>query len=291
MSPARSHAFPSLGVIRRLRWTDLAVWGAGLGFVTLTQIGIALEDFQRSGGSGAVWEPVVWEVSSIASLTLLIPFVYWASRRFSISSLGLLRWIGAHAAATLPFAIMHIALMGGMREFAYAFTPYDYDTANLLLSEFFYEYKKDAVTYFVALGLVSALRKVGEGGEDRLEHGREPQRRLKLQSDQGLMIVEPARIEALEAAGNYVVVTTCEGSFETRSSLTTLVEECGDDVIQIHRRFAAGVGFIRRIEGKRSGDGIVTLTSGRQLRLSRRYKNGLAAALPDQFSGKAKATT
>lgn len=54
----------------------------------MLQAGIAIEDHSRLNRSGPVWQPIVWEVSSAASLALLIPFVYWTSDRFSLAKLG-----------------------------------------------------------------------------------------------------------------------------------------------------------------------------------------------------------
>jgi len=256
----------------------------------LLQVGIAIEDHSRSGHSGPVWQPIVWEVSSAASLALLIPFVYWTSYRFSFAKLGWVRWGAIHVMATIPFALAHVAAMGGLREFAYAFTDYEYDAANLVLGEFFYEYKKDLVTYFICLACIAGLKKI-ELNSGFKAAAQPDGRRLKLRSDQGLIFVDPARIETLETAGNYVVVTTPDESFETRISLAALIRQCDGEVVQIHRRFAVGTRCVQRVERIRSGDGVVVLISGRALRLSRRYWSELKAALSRYSTGNENATT
>ncbi|MEO1018077.1 MAG: LytTR family DNA-binding domain-containing protein, partial [Pseudomonadota bacterium] len=69
------------------------------------------------------------------------------------------------------------------------------------------------------------------------------------------------------------------------------VEDLRGHVVQVHRSFAVGRGHIRSVRRTNSGDGEITLSSNRRIKLSRRFKDALATAAIEPHSGRAKATT
>lgn len=232
---------------------------------------------------------MVWETTSAVALCMLIPALYWLSRRLPFDRRHWARWFAIHASLSLPFSFAHVALMGVMREVAYAFTDASYDTLTLIFGEFLYEYRKDAFTYFILLALVYVIRDAF-APSTRAQASGAPAR-LRLATDRGNALIASADIETLEAAGNYVIVTTPSGVCECRASLSGLLEKMNGDAVRVHRSCAVGREHIRSIRTNRSGDGEIDLASGKTVRFSRRYKAQLLAAVADVQSASANATT
>src|SRR5690625_4191748 len=104
---------------------SLLVWQIAIAAVFLIAIALRnsfsdLTDYARLGDSLATWEPFVWEFSSILLVAALIPAVAWLNRRLPIASRYWYRTLPVHLVATLPFSIIHVAGMVGLRELAYA---------------------------------------------------------------------------------------------------------------------------------------------------------------------------
>ncbi|HEX6707975.1 MAG TPA: LytTR family DNA-binding domain-containing protein [Albitalea sp.] len=85
-----------------------------------------------------------------------------------------------------------------------------------------------------------------------------------------------ADIEAVEAADNYVELHTARESWLDRVTLAAfLAHPAAGSFVQVHRSFAVNVGRIARIAPLAKGDAELTMESGRTVRVSRRYREGL----------------
>src|SRR5690554_1887949 len=99
------------------------------------------------------WEPVVWEFSSAAVLFALVPAQLAFERRFPFRSDRWRRVLPWHLLATVPYSLIHVLGMVGLRQVAYDAVGevyrFGYWPTGLL-----YEYLKDVRTYALVLGLV-----------------------------------------------------------------------------------------------------------------------------------------
>lgn len=105
---------------RRLIAWQIAVVTLLLVAIALRDAVSALADHARLGDPVAIWEPFAWEFSSVVFIGALIPAVAWLNRYIPVASRRWYRTVPVHLLATLPFSIVHVAGMVGLREFAYA---------------------------------------------------------------------------------------------------------------------------------------------------------------------------
>ena len=85
-----------------------------------------------------------------------------------------------------------------------------------------------------------------------------------------------AEVESLEAAGNYVRVTSGGRSLLMRSSLSELDSRLDpEQFARVHRSTIVNLDEVRQITPHMSGDYQLLLSSGRVLRRSRHYRRRL----------------
>jgi len=242
-------------------------------------------DYARFGEILPAWEPFVWEYSSVALVGVLIPMLGWLSRRFPLFSP---RWYAAvpiHLLATLPFSAVHVAGMVGLRELAYTLAGSSYHFGPVLPG-WFYEYRKDFVTYWmiviylcawgtwrywhaVQAGMPAAeadAARVPEDGAGRLD-------RLVVRKRNREFILDVADIARLEAAGNYVTIHANGEDYRLRGSLTSLAEHLdGSRFVRVHRSQIVNIDHVREIQPWAHGDYRVLLDDGSFVNFSRRYR-------------------
>ena len=125
----------------------IAFWlGVGL-LLAIAQLQI----YVRSG-SQHLWEPFLWELSSVAAIAALMPLIYrWVS--FADTSNWSKLQVGAtHMAMACGFSIAHVSLMFGIRFLVYFLMDIRYQ-AGSLFSIISYEGPKDVVTYALLAGI------------------------------------------------------------------------------------------------------------------------------------------
>ena len=89
----------------------------------------------------ALWEPFVWEYSSLLANLIVLPFLLYFWTRNPLRFGQIKRQLAWHLFLSLLFAIAHVALMVSMREAVYALVGWNYEFGPVL-REFFYEYRK-----------------------------------------------------------------------------------------------------------------------------------------------------
>jgi two-component system LytT family response regulator len=100
--------------------------------------------------------------------------------------------------------------------------------------------------------------------------------RLLVPQNDGLLLIEAASIQWLEADDNYVHVHTAQARFMLRRTLADLLSQLGEQrFVRIHKSAAVNLAEIKTLAPLFKGDHEVTLRSGAVLRLSRRYKDTL----------------
>lgn len=104
--------------------------------------------------------------------------------------------------------------------------------------------------------------------------------RLLVPDGEILQLIEAASIESIEADDNYVHVGTAAKSYLLRRTLQDLLSQLGEEKFaRIHKSAAVNVTAIRSFTPLFKGDYEVKLASGRELRMSRRFKDALFARL------------
>lgn len=248
---------------------------------------VVMEATRRGGALPfELWEPFVWEYSSTLSILILAPWVY------SVIEKNLLVWSNIRQSVAVfflgagVFSVAHVGLMVGMRKLVYLFHDGDYVFGDLLF-EFLYEFRKDVVTFSLLLLVMGGFRFIvgrlmGEAnliGEDVPPHT-EPslanKNRLLVKKLGKEFIVKLEDVEWMEASGNYVNLHINERIYPVRTTLAALAADVADKgFCRIHRSHMINLDCVDTIASLPSGDGEVTLKSGKVLNLSRRYKDEL----------------
>jgi DNA-binding LytR/AlgR family response regulator len=269
------------------RRAEAAFWVAVLalqaGFNTLVQ--------RMDRPTLALWQPLVWEVSSAIALGLLVPAVVAWERRFPLRWGVLRRHLAWHLAATVVFCVVHVAGMVALRKAAYAALgqPYEVGSWAGMLA---YEYLKDVRTYamILAAALSYRLLMLRLQGEARVLDAPEPPagaaalpaepparpERFLVRKLRREFLVAAADIECLQAQGNYVGLRVNGHDYLLRATLTEFLEQLDPArFVRVHRSHAVNLDRVAEIEPLDSGDARVTMRDGSVVPVSRRYRDAL----------------
>ena len=249
-----------------------------------------MEHSRGGENSLQLWQPVTWEYSSALSTFLLCPLLFWWFNRNPLQLTDIRRQLMAHLAGTVVFSLLHVSLMVAMRELVYYWQGGNYNFGPLL-REFFYEYRKDAwgyIAFLLAYQLVQFGYSRLKGEAHQLDHAEDageppallaPEHFLVKKLDKEFLI-RTDDIDWLEASGNYVNLHSKGRIYPMRATLSSTLEQLSSKGFsRIHRSLAVNHSAIDSIRYDSSGDGDILLKNGQQLALSRRYKDGLRAAL------------
>ncbi|WP_331460148.1 LytR/AlgR family response regulator transcription factor [Rheinheimera lutimaris] len=251
-------------------------------------------EHSRDGSSNLqLWEPIVWEYSSAISTLLLFPLLFWWFNRYPLQLCTIRRQLLAHLLGSLLFSVLHVGLMVALRELIYHWQGGNYNFGPLV-REFFYEYRKDAwgyVSFLIGYQLVLFVYSRIKGEAHQLDSAEDsgtmplakaPEHFLVKKLDKEFLI-RTDDIEWLEASGNYVNLHSKGRIYPLRATLSnTLLQLSSKGFSRIHRSLAVNHNAIDSISYDSSGDGDILLKNGRQLALSRRYKDAFRSALqPD----------
>lgn len=236
---------------------------------------------QRAGRAIDLRRPFIDEYSSHLAMFLCFAIVIWAVRRFPVGATGLRTTLLAHLAISVVFSICHIVLFVMFREAVYAVIGVDYRYSDDLLMSFVYEYRKDVWSYVLFLMAIHSYRFVISrlrGEAIQLAESEEapvttPDRFLvrKLGKE---FLVRVDDVEWLEAAGNYVNLHVGERTYPLRATMTKLLAGLeSHGFARIHRSHGVKLDAVESLTPLDSGDAVVTLRSGKELALSRRYRD------------------
>ena len=240
-------------------------------FINATSV---LIENSSSGASLHFWEPILWEVSSIVALFALCPVIFILYRRYSPSRLGLVPFLTLQVPIVVAFSLLHIAGMVAVRHLGYGLAGmhYDFGRGHLPL-ELLYEGRKDCLSYGIYIGIFWVA--------DRLAASQEAPKareRLEVRADGRILYFEPGEILWVEAAGNYVEIHVAgrPAALLVRGTLAEYEARLGTaDFVRIHRSRLLNRSHVRAIETTHSGDVTVTLSDGREIAGSRRYREAL----------------
>jgi two-component system, LytTR family, response regulator len=100
--------------------------------------------------------------------------------------------------------------------------------------------------------------------------------RIAVQSRNGTLFIEAARIDWIEAQGNYAALHVGEETHLVRETLTRLAGRLDPACfVRVHRSAIVNVARVRRFKPLSSGDALVELADGAELRASRTFAGAL----------------
>ena len=269
-------------------WTafiGLAVIGVVVGAVNVSSI---LIEAHRSGADIDVWRPATWEGTSFLVILALSPLIGLAVLRWPVNAQTLWPNLAIHAALTIAFSLVHVAAMVGLRKLIYAQMGESYDFSHGALTlEFIYEWRKDVLSYVgIAFGFWLAAR-IASGPPANLEPkagaGAQQPARLALRVGGTTLYLAPADIISVDAAGNYVEIHYLAAAGDAKSALVrgTLARYEADlaphGLVRVHRARLVNRAHVRAMEATSAGDAALTLSDGRVVNASRRYRAALEA--------------
>ena len=220
-----------------------------------------------------LWEPALWEFSSYFAILALVPAIYYGYYRFHWRRLGVAKFLLVQTLCFLVFSAVHIALMVAIRDAGYALAHEHYHFARRNLAiELIYEGRKDALTFILISGIIWANERLRQQSQPN------PPERLEIRSDGRTHYIQPADIISAEAAGNYVelYLTTAAKPLLLRATLGDYEERLkAHGVVRVHRSRLVNRSHIRTFAATQAGDLKITLSDGREVAGSRRFRSAL----------------
>ena len=248
-------------------------------FVTTTVNATSvLMEYDRAGRPLGAWEPFVWEYSSGLVGLLLIPLVLEVESRVPITLETWRRAVPVHLLATVPYCLLHVSGMVGLRKLAYAAAGCTYEFGNVPL-ELLYEWRKDALTYFTVLFIVNAYRIYRERaeGEANYVEADEPDPvaeapHFRVTYNRRDFNLPSSAVEWIESAGNYVVLHSGARTYLMRETMKNLEVRLADtSFVRVHRSKIVNLDHVvdHRASGGRSQ---LELDTGEVVDISRSYQ-------------------
>lgn len=246
--------------------------------------------YRKHGASDL--EPWIWEASSSLVLLALIPLVVAATRRWPLRFDSWRHSLKMHLLLSIPFSIVHVLAMVGLRMLAYAAAGSRYHFGNWPL-EMGYEYLKDVRTYFLFVGLISfysfmVRRLQGEASllaepdeGPPVEPVDRPERFLVRKLGREFLIAA-REIEWLQASGNYVNLHVRGRDYPLRATMAGIEERLDPHrFVRVHRSFLVNLDYLAEIEPLETGDARLTMRDGATVPCSRRFRTQLRERFGD----------
>jgi hypothetical protein len=262
-------------------WFLIAAIQASLG------ASIVISDYLRLGIDIPTWQPVIWEISSQLTGTLLIFLIVWFDKNLSKITNKPLYSLIAHTLFSIVFSVLHVVGMLLLRKLAYLSVGMSYDFENwsqVLL----YEYSKDGYSYVWIIGVIYSYRFIiirlrGEAkaiafGEDQQIPDRPERLLVKKINKEFIIRIED--IEWIEASGNYMNLHIANHTYPLRETMANLEKKLDPNKFtRIHRSSIVNLDFVKEIQATDSGDFDVYLNSEKTIKLSRRYREKIKSLL------------
>lgn len=238
-------------------------------------------EYKRRGTPIDPWEPYLWEFSSVATTMLGIWLIVQFDRRFPLNSKHILRNVVAHAAFSVVFSVLHVVGMVAIREWVYQQMGRDYDFGDWSL-EAWYEYRKDAMTYLTIVGTLYIYRFVSSriiGEASLIADGAATienkfAERFLVRKFGRDFLLKTADVERIGADGNYMNMYAAGRIYPIRETMAGLEKRLDSDVfVRVHRSHIVNLDFVESVTPADSGDAVIRMRDGAELRLSRRFRD------------------
>lgn len=238
-------------------------------------------DMSRDGFDFDWWEPFVWEISSAAIIVAMAPGIGWAMQRWPFTRDSLVRPALIHLGLTVPFSAIHIVAIFLIRNAIYALMGDRYgffdDGVGLVLV---YEWRKDVLSYAAIASFYWIFQYIEarRAAADAARAGAGDQR-IEVRDGGAAVFLAPGDVFFVEAAGNYIEFHTAGRTHLVRGTLASWEARlAARGFVRVHRSRLVNRTAISAIKPTPSGDTEITLTDGRTVTGSRRYRAELQAA-------------
>jgi hypothetical protein len=222
------------------------------------------------------------QATSAVAVLLLVPCVAWWLSRFPLRRDRLVAALVGHALGTGLFAVSHYVLMIGFRYVVFLFSEHTYVLSDFWVRNLVIEYQKDIKIYVVTVGIIAAYRHI-RAARSMAPPASVTTDRLVVQTGKGETIIRRDHIEYLEAARNYVTVSTGERNFLVRNTLAKLEEQLAPgQIVRTHRSYLVNIDKIDEIRTTDTGGYEIQLQSGRTVPLSRGYRDQFRSMFGEQ---------
>jgi two-component system, LytTR family, response regulator len=161
----------------------------------------------------------------------------------------------------------------------YTLQAFEVHAADYLLKPF------DEDRFFAALDWAKHEVRLRERLPSRLTRladssARQPRYRLPIKSAGRILFINLESIDYLEAAGNYVVLHADGEEYRTRETMNALEERLSNaEFVRIHRSAIVNRKRIQELRPWITGEYVVVMTNGKELTLTRSYRDRLPLLL------------
>jgi hypothetical protein len=269
---------------RRVAAMQLAFFALLLAGFAVSGTYTQIADHARDGIPLEFWRPFTWETTSCLVLWFLVLPMAWWVRRFPLSRASWMRDLPVHLMSTVPFSLLHVAGMVGLRKLVYRLMGDSYDF-GAWWPNWQYEYRKDFLAYWITVGGLAAFhiyglwldsRRAASDVGDAPPAG-VPLERLVVRKLNREFIVNLADVDRIEADGNYVSLYVQGSVYPLRESLAALEKRLdGRRFARVHRGHIVNIDRIREIQPWDHGDYRILLKDGSFVNFSRRYRSRLS---------------
>jgi hypothetical protein len=224
---------------------------------------------------------VTEQATSAVAVLLLVPCAAWWLNRFPLRRDRLVSVVCGHALGSVLFAVAHYFLMVGMRYCVFLFSEHTYVFSDYWFRNVMIEYQKDIKIYVVTVGIIATYRYV-LSMRSKVPAATVTTDRMVVQTGKGETIIRRDDIEYLEAARNYVTVSTGERDFLVRNTLAKLEKQLAPgQIVRTHRSYLVNIDKIEEIRSTDTGGHVIHLRSGRAVPLSRGYRDRFRSMFGD----------
>ncbi len=267
---------------RLRRPIEVSFWLIYIGTNAVVEALSVITEYQRYNRPLENWEPFVWEFSSAILVGLLVVAIARLNQAWRFTADFWRVPLFVHMLATIPFSLIHVGGMVGLRKIAYSFADRSYDFGSLMV-ELPYEFRKDFVTYWFILGIIylwQYLRFLRAARPETDVDAQAPFERLIAKKRGREFIINVVDIEWIEASGNYANLHHKDGVFPVRASMNELEGRLDKGrFARVHRSYIVNLDRTLEIKPTESGDFLIYMRDGADIRFSRRYRSKLKGQL------------
>ena len=259
-------------------WTSFFWFWLGLATIGLIKAHIrsvtVIDDLSRNQVDFIYWEPYVWEYSStLVMLFLVFVVAYWVRKNplFTRRWMTHLLW---HIIGSIVYSLLHVVLMVLIRKVIYYLVNDHYDFGDWA-TEWWYEYRKDLVTYFTLLLLIELYFYLKLSFKTQSEiHQEAQQEKLKIKTPNGVFLLAPDEIITVESGGNYVYIHDIHGNVLLhRKTMTEMEKQLSRvDFLRIHRSYIVNLKSIKGLKDQGKDPCTLVLNDGKEIPVSRKYR-------------------
>jgi DNA-binding LytR/AlgR family response regulator len=241
---------------------------------------IARDVAWRLGSPHNLWEPALWEITSVVVMLALVPLARRGAVAIHHNAGHPFRTAITVAALLLAFSALHIAGMGLLRELAYRLAGFSYTFR--WAGEALYEFRKDLFAY----AAIAAIFWLAERPARTVAIAAAPEQvaappaaasEFWLRDGRTSILIDANEIVSVVSAGNYVEFQL--GDRRTHLIRTTLQAQearlAPFRIVRVHRGRLVNLNRIVALESRASGDFELRLDSGETVAGSRRFRAAL----------------